>query len=132
MSVEYDGGRWCDGGMEAKVTAMVTRGGGGEMEANVTTMFMDLKRQEAQPYPSRLADIIAEGFGILKGVAHGVADNVLAFKSMITHLTKNDANEAFDRFNSPKSVTSIDNKVTETAEEYALKRTGEYLAETFF
>ncbi|GJR47024.1 hypothetical protein Tco_1315127 [Tanacetum coccineum] len=63
----------------------------------------------------QLASIIAEGFGIVKGVAHGVADNVPAFKSMITHLTKNDANEAFDRFYSPKSVTSVDNKVTETA-----------------
>nr|GEV79179.1 hypothetical protein [Tanacetum cinerariifolium] len=66
----------------------------------------------------RLAGIIAEGFGIVKGVAHGVADNVPIFKSMITHLTKNDANEAFDRFNSRQSVTSIDNKVTKTAEEY--------------
>ncbi|GJZ58122.1 probable pre-mRNA-splicing factor ATP-dependent RNA helicase DEAH9 isoform X1, partial [Tanacetum coccineum] len=72
-----------------------------------------------------LAGIIAEGFGIVKGIARGVADNVPVFKSMITHLTKNDANEAFDRFNSPKSVTSIDNEVPKTAEEYALKRTGE-------
>ncbi|GJS81648.1 hypothetical protein Tco_0748189 [Tanacetum coccineum] len=63
----------------------------------------------------QLAGIIPEGFGIVKGVAHGVANNVPAFKSMITYLTKNDANEAFDRFNSPKSVTSIDNNVTETA-----------------
>ncbi|GJR62334.1 hypothetical protein Tco_1504496 [Tanacetum coccineum] len=83
-----------------------------------------------------LVGIIAEGFGIVKGVAHGVAhrvaDNVPVFKRKITHLTKNDANKVFVRFNSLKSVTSIDNKVTKTTEEYALKRTGEYLAEMFF
>ncbi|GJS76702.1 hypothetical protein Tco_0726583 [Tanacetum coccineum] len=89
-----------------------------QLRVNVDAQF-SYQYEEVDAIHLRLAGIIAEGFGIVKGVA----DNVPVFKSMITHLTKNDANEAFDRFNSRQSVTSIDNKVTETTEEYTLKRT---------